>query len=49
MPWYIYVLQFVAFIFVLQTDTLLVFGLIALIDVEPAALVVTIRLAPNET
>ena len=32
-----------AFIFVLQTDLLLVFGLMALIDVEPAALVVTIR------
>ncbi len=36
-----------AFIFVLQTDSLLVFGLIALIDAEPAALVVTIRLAPT--
>src|SRR5208283_3413844 len=36
-----------AFIFVLQTDSLLVFGLIALIDAEPAALVVTISLAPT--
>ena len=36
-----------AFIFVLQTNSLLVFGLIALIDAEPAALVVTIRLAPT--
>ena len=40
---------FATFIFVLQTDSLLVFGLIALIDAEPAALVVTIRLAPNDT
>jgi transposase len=36
-----------AFIFVLRTDSLLVFGLIALIDAEPAALVVTIGLAPT--
>ena len=34
----------VAFIFVLQTDALLVFGLIAVIDAKPAALVVTIAL-----
>ena len=38
-----------AFIFVLQTDSLLVFGLIALIDAEPAALVVAIGLGPTET
>ena len=38
-----------AFIFVLQTDSLLVFGLIALIDAEPAALAVAIALAPTET
>ena len=37
----------VAFIFVLQTDALLVFGLIAVIDAKPAALVVTISLAPT--
>jgi Transposase DDE domain len=36
-----------AFIFVFQTDGLLVFGLIALIDAKPAALVVTIALAPT--
>jgi transposase len=38
-----------AFIFVLRTDDFLVFGLIALIDAEPAALVVTIGLAPTAT
>ena len=38
-----------AFIFVLRTDALVVFGLIALIDAEPAALVVAIALAPTET
>src|SRR5271157_1650032 len=38
-----------AFIFVRQTETLLVFGLIAVIDAKPAALVVTIGLAPTET
>ncbi len=37
----------VAFLFVLQTDALLVFGIIAVIDAEPAALVVTIGLAPT--
>jgi transposase len=36
-----------AFIFVLQTDSLMVFSLIAIIDAEPAALVVTIALAPT--
>ena len=36
-----------AFLFVLPTDYLLVFGLIAVIDAEPAALVVTIALAPT--
>jgi transposase len=36
-----------AFIFVLQIDALLVFGLIAVIDAKPAALVVTIGLAPT--
>ena len=35
---------FATFIFVLRTNSLLVFGLIALIDAEPAALVVTIAL-----
>ena len=34
-----------AFMFVLRTDALLVFGLIAVIDAKPAALVVTISLA----
>jgi len=38
-----------AFIFVSQTDSLMVFALIALIDAEPAALAVTIGLAPTET
>ena len=37
----------VAFIFVLQTDALLVFGLIAIIDAKPAALVVTIAITPT--
>ena len=37
----------VAFMFVLRTDALLVFGLIAVIDAKPAALVVTISLAPT--
>ena len=37
----------VAFIFVLQTDALLVFGLIAVIDAKPAALVVTIGITPT--
>ena len=36
-----------AFIFILRTDALVVFGLIAVIDAEPAALVVTIALAPT--
>ena len=36
-----------AFLFVLRTDALLVFGLIAVIDAEPAALIVTIALAPT--
>ena len=36
-----------AFMFVLRTDALLVFGLIAVIDAKPAALVVTISLAPT--
>jgi hypothetical protein len=36
-----------AFIFVLQTDSLMVFSLIAIIDAEPAALVVTNALAPT--
>jgi len=36
-----------AFIFVLRTDALVVFGLIAVIDAEPAALVVAIALAPT--
>ena len=36
-----------AFIFVLQTDPLRVFGLNALIDAEPAPLVVAIALAPT--
>ncbi len=31
----------------LQTDALLVFGLIAVIDAKPAALVVTIALTPT--
>ena len=38
-----------AFIFVLRTDALVVFGLIAVIDAEPAALVVAIALAPTAT
>ena len=38
-----------ALIFVLQTDSRLIFGLVALIDAEPAALVVTIGLAPTDT
>jgi len=37
----------VAFIFVLRTDALLVFGLIAVIDAKPAALVVTIGITPT--
>ena len=37
----------VAFIFVWQTDALLVFGLIAVIDAKPAALVVTIGITPT--
>ena len=37
----------VAFIFVLQTDALLVFGLIAVIDAKPAALVVIIGITPT--
>ncbi len=36
-----------AVIFVLRTDALLVFGLIAVIDAKPATLVVTIGLAPT--
>ena len=36
-----------ALIFVLRTDALLVFGLIAVIDAEPAAVVVTLALAPT--
>ena len=38
-----------AFIFVLRTDALVVFGLIAVIDAKPAALVVAIALAPTAT
>jgi hypothetical protein len=37
------------FIFVLQTDLLMVFALIAVIDAKSAALVVTLGLAPTET
>jgi hypothetical protein len=37
----------VAFIFVLQTDAPLVFGLIAVIDAKPAALIVTIHITPT--
>jgi hypothetical protein len=36
-----------AFIFALRTDDFLVFGLIAVIDAEPAALAVTISLTPT--
>jgi len=36
-----------AFILVWQTETLLVFGLIAVIDAKPAAFVITISLAPT--
>ena len=35
------------FIFVLRTDSLVVFGMIAAIDAKPAALVVAIGLAPT--
>ena len=38
-----------AFILVWQIERLLVFGVIAVIDAKPAALVVTIALAPTET
>ena len=38
-----------AFIFVLRTDAVLVFGVIAVINAEPAALVVTIGPAPTTT
>jgi len=38
-----------AFLLVLQTDMMLVFGLIAVVNDEPVALVVTIALDPTET
>ena len=38
-----------AFILVWQIERLLVFGVIAVIDAKPAALVVTIALVPTET